>query len=55
MSKIVGDFLIERLHNGASHGFLFSRDDIIGLMGALNRADGKIGDYNNLYTQQKIN
>ncbi|MEP6682076.1 MAG: thiamine pyrophosphate-requiring protein [Parafilimonas sp.] len=43
MSKTVGDFLIERLHEwNISRIFGFPGDGINGLMGALNRADGKI-------------
>lgn len=41
---LVSDFLIERLHSwGVKRIFGYPGDGINGLMGALNRADGKIG------------
>jgi pyruvate dehydrogenase (quinone) len=43
MSKTVGDFVIERLHEwGVRHMFGYPGDGINGVFGGLNRADGKI-------------
>ena len=43
MSKTVGDYLIERLHEwNVSRIFGFPGDGINGLMGALNRSDNLI-------------
>ena len=43
MSQTVGDFLVERLHQwGVRHIFGYPGDGINGVLGALNRANGKI-------------
>jgi pyruvate dehydrogenase (quinone) len=43
MSKTVGDFLVQRLHDwGVRHLFGYPGDGINGVFGALNRAEGKI-------------
>src|ERR1700710_581216 len=43
MSRTVGDFLVQRLHDwGVSHIFGYPGDGINGVFGALNRAEGKI-------------
>ena len=43
MSKQVGDFLIDRMHAwGISRIYGYPGDGINGIMGALNRADGKV-------------
>jgi len=43
MSKQVGDFLIDRIHEwGISRVYGYPGDGINGIMGALNRADGKV-------------
>jgi len=43
MSRTVGDFVVQRLHDwDVSHIFGYPGDGINGVFGALNRADGKI-------------